>query len=30
MAKFNEIAPINNNVALSFIAQQALGLPRSY
>jgi alkylation response protein AidB-like acyl-CoA dehydrogenase len=30
LAKLMEIAPINNNVVLSFIAQQALGLPKSY
>ncbi|MFY9328184.1 MAG: acyl-CoA dehydrogenase family protein, partial [Georgfuchsia sp.] len=30
LAKLNENAPINNNIVLSFIAQQALGLPKSY
>jgi alkylation response protein AidB-like acyl-CoA dehydrogenase len=30
LAKMNENGPINNNVVLSFIAQQALGLPKSY
>lgn len=29
-AKFQEIAPVNNNVVLSSIAEKALGLPRSY
>jgi acyl-CoA dehydrogenase len=29
-AKLSEVAPINNNVILSFIGQQALGLPKSY
>jgi alkylation response protein AidB-like acyl-CoA dehydrogenase len=30
LAKLFEVAPINNNVVLSFIAQQSLGLPKSY
>lgn len=29
-AKLNEIAPVNNNIVLSQIAQSALGLPKSY
>jgi acyl-CoA dehydrogenase len=29
-AKLSEVAPVNNNVVLSFIAQHALGLPKSY
>ena len=29
-AKLNEVAPINNNIVLSHIAQNALNLPRSY
>ncbi|AYH43522.1 acyl-CoA dehydrogenase family protein [Azoarcus sp. DN11] len=29
-AKMSEIAPINNSIILSFIAQQGLGLPKSY
>ncbi|HSV83215.1 MAG TPA: acyl-CoA dehydrogenase family protein [Ramlibacter sp.] len=29
-AKLNEVAPVNNNIILSFIAQKGLGLPRSY
>lgn len=29
-AKMSEIAPINNNIILSAIAQQGLGLPKSY
>lgn len=29
-AKLFENAPLNNNIILSFIAQQALGLPKSY
>ncbi|MFY9326536.1 MAG: acyl-CoA dehydrogenase family protein [Georgfuchsia sp.] len=30
LAKLGENAPVNNNIVLSFIAQQALGLPKSY
>ena len=30
LAKLQEVAPVNNNIIKSFIAQQALGLPRSY
>lgn len=30
LAKLQEVAPVNNNIVKSFIAQQALGLPRSY
>mgnify|MGYP001218848037 CR=1 FL=1 len=30
IAKMHELGPINNNIILSFIAQQALGLPKSY
>ena len=30
LAKLQEVAPVNNNMVKSFIAQQALGLPRSY
>jgi acyl-CoA dehydrogenase len=29
-AKLQEVAPVNNNIIKSFIAQQALGLPRSH
>jgi len=29
-AKMSEIAPVNNNIVLNFIAQKALGLPKSY
>jgi alkylation response protein AidB-like acyl-CoA dehydrogenase len=29
-AKLSEVAPVNNNVILSFIGQNALGLPKSY
>lgn len=29
-AKLNEIAPVNNNIVLSHIAQNALNLPKSY
>jgi acyl-CoA dehydrogenase len=29
-AKLYEVAPINNNILLSYIAQKALGLPKSY
>jgi alkylation response protein AidB-like acyl-CoA dehydrogenase len=29
-AKLNEVAPVNNNIVLSHIAQNALGLPKSY
>jgi alkylation response protein AidB-like acyl-CoA dehydrogenase len=29
LAKLQEVAPVNNNIVKSFIAQQALGLPRS-
>jgi len=29
-AKLNEVAPVNNNIILSFIAQKGLGLPKSY
>jgi acyl-CoA dehydrogenase len=29
-AKQLEVTPVNNNIILSFIAQQALGLPKSY
>ena len=29
-AKLQETAPVNNNIVLSMIAQQALGLPKSY
>lgn len=29
-AKLNELAPVNNNIVLSHIAQNALNLPRSY
>lgn len=30
LAKLNEVAPINNNIVLSYIAQNGLGLPKSY
>ena len=29
-AKLNEVAPVNNNIVLSHIAQNALNLPKSY
>lgn len=30
LSKLMEIAPVNNNIVLSYIAEQALGLPKSY
>jgi acyl-CoA dehydrogenase len=29
-SKLNEIAPVNNNIILSYIGEHALGMPRSY